>query len=204
MLGGIVETNVRKFCYDYSSTESHYWVVSPLVAHYLLQRILPLRILSFTMGEILNRRLRQNRFESPVQEASLNLLVASGYLTGRMDSVFSIFKVSLQQHNILRILRGVHPAGYPCGEIAVRMLDRSPDITRRLDGLEKEGLVQRDRMAEDRRVVITTITPKGLDLLSKIEPHIASLFEDLKKKLSNDDCNELSRICESIYDETVD
>ena len=156
------------------------------------------------MGEILRQRLRQSRFESPVQEAALNLLVASGHLTGRMDSVFAAFKISLQQHNILRILRGVYPGGYPCGEIAVRMLDRSPDITRRLDGLEKEGLVQRDRMVEDRLVVVTTITPKGLELLKQIEPHIKSLFEDLEKKLSVDDCNELSRLCESIYDESGD
>ena len=124
------------------------------------------------MGEILKKRLKQNKFSSPTQEALLNLLVASAHVAGLLDAACGEFGISQQQYNILRILRGVHPEGYPCGEIAVRMLDRAPDVTRRIDGLVKLGLVERERLEDDRRVVITKITDDGLKLLQRMDPRI--------------------------------
>lgn len=153
------------------------------------------------MGEVLKRRLKQKRFQSPAHEATLNLMVAGAHVAGMIDAACSEFGISHQQYNILRILRGVHPEGYPCGEIGVRMLDRAPDITRRLDGLEKGGYVGRDRLPEDRRVVITRITDKGLALLEAMEPRIKGVHEAFKKRLSNAECLEMSRLCEKLYDE---
>ena len=153
------------------------------------------------MGEILKKRLKQNKFSSPTQEALLNLLVASAHVAGLLDAACGEFGISQQQYNILRILRGVHPEGYPCGEIAVRMLDRAPDVTRRIDGLVKLGLVERERLEDDRRVVITKITDDGLKLLQRMDPRIRQVDEHLGKRLSASDCRELSRLCEALYEE---
>lgn len=82
--------------------------------------------------------------------------------------------LSSTQYNVLRILRGV-PDGLPCGEIANRMITRDPDITRLLDRLEKRSLVSRCRETEDRRTVLTRITPEGLKLLARLdEPVVAA------------------------------
>jgi DNA-binding MarR family transcriptional regulator len=154
------------------------------------------------MGEILKKRLKQNRFPGGVsQEALLNLLVAAAHVAGMLDTACGEFGISQQQYNILRILRGVHPEGYPCGEIAVRMLDRAPDVTRRIDGLVKQGLVERERLEDDRRVVITRITEEGLKLLQRMDPRIKQVDEHLGKRLSAADCRELSRLCEALYEE---
>jgi DNA-binding MarR family transcriptional regulator len=154
------------------------------------------------MGEILKKRLKQNRFPGGVsQEALLNLLVAAAHVAGMLDTACGEFGISQQQYNILRILRGVHPEGYPCGEIAVRMLDRAPDVTRRIDGLVKQGLVERERLEDDRRVVITRITEEGLKLLQRMDPRIKQVDEHLSKRLSAADCRELSRLCEALYEE---
>jgi len=65
-------------------------------------------------------------------------------------------------------LRGA-PEGLPCGEIGNRMITRDPDITRLLDRMEKRSLISRCREAQDRRTVLTRITPEGLKLLSRLD-----------------------------------
>jgi DNA-binding MarR family transcriptional regulator len=102
---------------------------------------------------------------------------------------------------VLRILRGVHPDGHPRCEIAARMLDRAPDVTRIIDRLEQKGLVGRDRSGSDRRHSITRITREGLRVLEKLDEPIRQALVDLKDRLSAKDCRELSRILEKLYDE---
>ncbi len=156
------------------------------------------------MGEILNRRLKQQKSIAPESAAVLNLIVAANYVQDDISRLVGEFGISHQQYNILRILRGAHPSGYPCGEISSRMLDRAPDITRRLDGLEKAGLVARERRSDDRRVVITTITERGLQLLSNIDPRMAELNQRLGTRLSSEEIEELSRLCERLYGDDVE
>ena len=81
-------------------------------------------------------------------------------------------ELTLHQYNVLRILRGSHPAALPSGEIATRMISRDPDITRLVDRLEKRGLVARIRGRQDRRVVEVAVTEKGLELLSGLDEHV--------------------------------
>jgi DNA-binding MarR family transcriptional regulator len=151
------------------------------------------------MGDTLKRRIRQERFESPVQEAILNLMVACDFLRRRVEKLCSEHEITSAQYNVLRILRGIYPEGHPRCEIASRMVEKSPDITRLVDRLEAQGLVQRDRSRDDRRLSLTRITARGLDLLKEISPKIDELNRLLAKRLSRRDCIEISRICESIY-----
>jgi len=151
------------------------------------------------MGIVLYRRLRSTRFESPYHEAMLNLLLAAGHVDGMVESICGEFDISHPQYNILRILRGVHPEGYPCGEIAVRMLNRAPDITRRLDGLERDGFVVRDRLSTDRRVVVTRITDKGLALLDSMQNRMHQVLEYMESRLTEDEAVQLSHIAERLY-----
>lgn len=151
------------------------------------------------MGNVLDRRLKMSRFESPYHESMLNLLLAADYMNGRIEQACSEYGLSHPQYNILRILRGVHPNGYPCGEIASRMLNRAPDITRRLDVLEKGEYVVRDRLSTDRRVVVTRITPRGLDLLAEMEPRMKEVVSAMSARISVSDAVTLSAIAEKIY-----
>lgn len=152
------------------------------------------------MGDILKTRLRQTKFESPYQEAVLAVLVAANTLNEQFDRSCAAIGISRQQYNILRILKGAHGEGYQCGDIASRMLDRAPDITRRIDGLEKLGLVERTRSDEDRRVVITRITQKGLDLLENVQPDMKEFHAHLSKRLSKQECQTLVSLCEKMID----
>ena len=155
------------------------------------------------MGDALRRRIQQDRFESPLQEAILNLLIAADSVRDVFDRACAEFGITTSQYNVLRILRGVHPEGHPRGEISRRMVERAPDVTRLIDRLEKQGLVMRDRTERDRRLSLSRITPAGLELLERMGPRMREAHEQIAGRISEGDRIELSRICEGIYDELV-
>src|SRR5437588_2508184 len=103
----------------------------------------------------------QRRGAACAEEAVfLELLRTTDLLSRALAGVLKTENLSGTQYNVLRILRGA-PEGLPCGEIASRMITRDPDVTRLLDRLEKRGLVSRCRETQDRRTVLTRITPAG-------------------------------------------
>jgi len=151
------------------------------------------------MGDALRQRIQQTRFDSAAQEAFLNVLVAADHLRARVDRICSAFGVSASQYNVLRILRGIHPDGHSRCEIARRMVERAPDVTRLIDRLEQRGWVERDRSERDRRLSISRITVSGLELLARMGPAVEQVQREFSQRVSQRDCQELSRICEAIY-----
>jgi DNA-binding MarR family transcriptional regulator len=152
------------------------------------------------MTQALSRRLKQARFANPQQEALLSVAVAAGTIQDLADAVCERHGLTRSQYNVLRILRGVHPEGHPRREIAQRMIERAPDVTRLVDRLQAQGLVRRNRGGKDQRQVITRITSKGLKLLEGIQPEIEQMGTSLLSQLSEKDCHELSRLCALIFD----
>lgn len=152
------------------------------------------------MTEALSRRLKQPQFSSPVQEAVLSVLVAAATLNERMERLCAKHKITRTQYNVLRILRGTYPQGHPRCEIAGRMIDRAPDITRLLDRLEARKLVRRARGSEDKRQTVTYITAKGLKLLESMQPSIDAEAGSVLRRLSQQQCCELSRLCGLIFE----
>ena len=153
------------------------------------------------MTEALKRRLKQARFTSPQQEALLSVAVAAGAFNDLVDGVCERHGLTRSQYNVLRILRGVHPDGHPRCEVACRMVDRAPDVTRLVDRLQARGLVRRTRGGNDQRQAITRITPKGLRLLETMQPELEAQTATRLRKLSDKECHELSRLCAMIFED---
>ncbi len=152
------------------------------------------------MTEALSRRLKQARFTSAHQEALLSLAVAAGAINDMVDAVCEKHGLTRPQYNVLRILRGVYPEGHPRCEIAQRMVERAPDVTRLVDRLQTQGLVRRNRSGQDQRQAITRITPRGLKLLEAIQPDLEQKTELLMRDLGDKESHELSRLCALIFD----
>jgi DNA-binding MarR family transcriptional regulator len=108
-------------------------------------------------------------FGSPAEEAYLALLRTADLLAREFEALFRARGLSEPRYNALRILRGAGREGLPCLEVAARMVTRAPDITRLLDGLERDGLVSRRRAAADRRVVRVVATAKALRVLAALD-----------------------------------
>lgn len=152
------------------------------------------------MGKALQKRIMQARFESPTQEAVLNLLIAANHIRQRLDRACAEEGITHPQYNVLRILKGA-PEGHPRCEIARRMLEKAPDVTRIIDRLTEQGLVERGRAEEDRRLSVTRITRKGVNLLDRLQPRIEETHQYFADRVSLADRRELSRICEGVYGE---
>jgi MarR family transcriptional regulator, organic hydroperoxide resistance regulator len=118
----------------------------------------------------LQEEIKQNRpFRSTGQEAFLALLRTTDQLRRGLTRLVEPHGITLQQYNVLRILRGSHPEGLPTLEIANRMIEETPGITRLIDRLEERGYVQRERSISDRRQVFCRITEDGASLVTALD-----------------------------------
>jgi DNA-binding MarR family transcriptional regulator len=117
-------------------------------------------------------RRTARRFDSPQQEAFLNLWRTYDRLRQIEDQLFSRHDLTAQQYNTLRLLRAARPAKAPTLYVASRLVSRAPDITRLLDKLHDRGLIDRERPAANRRVVNIGITQAGIDLLDQMAEEV--------------------------------
>ncbi|MEO8198058.1 MAG: MarR family transcriptional regulator [Thermoanaerobaculia bacterium] len=142
-------------------------------------------------------------FETAFQEAGVALLRTSDQLQRRLAATVEPCGLTLQQYNVLRILRGSHPEAVPTLEIATRMIEQAPGITRLLDRLEAKRLIERVRCSRDRRRVLCTISTAGLDLLATLDrPMLETLgacFESLSSAQTRDLIQLLDDLREGLY-----
>jgi DNA-binding MarR family transcriptional regulator len=120
-------------------------------------------------GKILQEIKQTRPFPSLEAETAVNLVRTADLVLRGMQAALKPLGLSVEQFNVLRILRGAAPDGLPCGEIGARMVTRDPDITRLLDRLESRKLIERARDTKDRRVVLVRIRPEGRRILSAVD-----------------------------------
>ena len=99
----------------------------------------------------------------------VTILKTADLLSREAELIIKAAGLTPTQYNVLRILRGAEPQGLPCRVIGDRMISRDPDLTRLLDRLENQGYITRERQTDDRRVIKTRITAKGLKQLKKLD-----------------------------------
>ena len=150
----------------------------------------------------LQRELRQNKpFQSPAQEAVLGLLRTADLMRRLISAIVEPHGLTLQQFNVLRILRGADAEGRdgtPTLDIADRMIEQTPGVTRLLDRLEAKELVRRQRCPKDRRQHLCWITPKGLAILARLDEASARANEELMKGLRAKERETFIRLMEAV------
>ena len=144
--------------------------------------------------------LKQRRpFASAGQEAAVALLLTAEAVRWPIrDLLDARGELTLQQYNVLRILRGAGRDGLPTLEIAERMIERTPGVTRLLDRLEAKTLVVRERSSEDGRQVLCRITPTGSELLRRLDRPVATLTESRMAALTAAETAELLRLLDKL------
>ena len=138
---------------------------------------------------------KSGTFESPEQEAMLNVLRTSDQFQNRMGKLFREYDLTASQYNVLRILRG-EGKPLPSLEIADRMIQVVPAITGLIDRLEKADLVSRHRCEQDRRVVYVEITRKALKILDRMDAPVEEMHHSLIGHLTRKELKELIRLLE--------
>ncbi|HKQ48282.1 MAG TPA: MarR family transcriptional regulator [Phycisphaerae bacterium] len=114
---------------------------------------------------------KRDPFESPEQEAMLNLVRTAARVGAAFEPLFRAQGLCGAHYNVLRILAGEKSGGVdglPVLEVRDRLITPVPDITRLVDKLVRQKLVRRERTEKDRRVVLLRITDRGQKLVDRL------------------------------------
>ena len=130
------------------------------------------------------------------QEAVVSILRTANYLRTFCSPIFDLHNITPQQYNVLRILRGAGLEGLPTLEIAERMIEHAPGITRLLDRLEAKKLVRRERPSGNRRQVLCYVTKAGLDLVRELDGPMQEQAVEALRSLKKSEVDELIRLLE--------
>jgi DNA-binding MarR family transcriptional regulator len=147
----------------------------------------------------IQEEIRQSKpFHSLSQEAVVALLRTSDVVRSYFERFLEPHGVTLQQYNVMRILRGAGPDGLPTLDVSARMLERTPGVTRLIDRLVRKGFVERKRSVSDRRVVFCMLTPSGLTVLNGLDGIIDHADETALGALDGPDQLELINLLDRI------
>ncbi|MFN7877835.1 MAG: MarR family winged helix-turn-helix transcriptional regulator [Pirellula sp.] len=150
------------------------------------------------MARTLQDELKKRKpFDSLEQEATLAILRTSDLLENRIARLLRESNLTLSQYNVLRILRG-EGKPMPCLEVAARMIQVAPAITRVIDQLLALGLITKTQSNHDRRVFEIELTQDAVRLLKKIDQPILDLHASLLSNVSKADLTALVRLLEAV------
>lgn len=123
--------------------------------------------------------IKQKEFKDPYNKAVVNLLFTHSHIVSKQSNLFKPFGLSPEQYNVLRILRGQNGNPITVSSIQDRMLNKMSNASRLVEKLKQKNLVVREECPTDRRQVDILITPKGLEVLEKLESAIYNLNREL-------------------------
>ena len=132
----------------------------------------------------IEKDINQRKFKSEYQKAIVNLIYTYNWVTEKLKKVFDKEDITMQQFNILRILRG---SDKPLSTLQIRerMLDKMSDTSRIVDRLVLKGLVKKTVCESDKRLVDITITNKGKKMLEELdvfEPDFEKIISSLSEE----------------------
>lgn len=137
--------------------------------------------------------IKQKNFKDPYERAMVNLLYTGSWLEYIQASVFKNHGLSLQQYNILRILKGQFPEPITVNMLIERMIDKSSNASRIVEKLRVKGLLERKVCPADRRRVDIFITEEGSGILTKATADLANLHKRMRN-LSNEEADQLNTL----------
>ena len=132
----------------------------------------------------LEKEINQKKFRSDAHKLGVNLIYTFNWLNNINSTWLKSYKITTQQFNVLRILRGQQPIPASIKLIRERMLDKMSDASRIVEKLRIKGFIERKICPEDRRACEVLITEKGISLLKNIDKHnndLDALFSNLNQ-----------------------
>ena len=128
----------------------------------------------------IGKEIKQEKFKNEHHKMLINILFTSSWLSSKHACSLKPYGISVQQYNILRILRGQHPMPVTINLLIERMLDKNSNASRLVEKLRLKKLVERAICPNDRRAVNVVITQKGLSLLTELDKQEELFLKELK------------------------
>ena len=138
--------------------------------------------------------LKPNSNLSLSKKAIISILFTYGLVNNKLNDVLKPFDVSIQQFNVLRILRGQKGIPITLEKLQELMINKMSNTTRLIDKLIKKGYVNKSINKKNRRKIDITISQEGLNFLEFIDVKIDSKEQDIIHALTDDETIELVRL----------
>lgn len=130
----------------------------------------------------------------------LNLNFTRNMIADKFQEILKPFDLSSEQYNVLRILRGQKGIAVNMSDIQERMLTKNSNTTRLIDKLITKEMVVRNVCPENRRKMEITITEKGLDILTQLDPIVENHDKIITKNLTTEELETLNKLLEKLRD----
>ena len=140
--------------------------------------------------------------DSKVKKATLSLVRTASIVKRAYEALMHEHDITLQQFNVLRILRGAGEP-LPTMEVAARMIEPEPGITRLIGRLVDKGLVTRTRCGEDSRRVLCAISAKGQAVLKGLDEPVLALDDLIMGSMTEADLDEMIRLLNKACEEVL-
>lgn len=145
----------------------------------------------------LEKEITQKSFRNSYHKAEVNLIFTYNWLYEFSSKMLKAHKITTQQYNILRILRGQYPKPATIKLLKERMLDKMSDASRIVEKLREKGLAERNINPNNRRNVDVLITQSGLDLLAKIDKKDDET-DKFMSNLNGDEIDQLNKLLDKL------
>jgi DNA-binding MarR family transcriptional regulator len=141
--------------------------------------------------------IQSSKFENNYHKVVINISYTYSWINNQTRSLFEKNNITIQQFNILRILRGQYPNPATVNLLKDRMVDKMSDASRIVDRLVQKGLVSRCTNTKDRRAVDIRISEQGLSILSKMDVEF-KINEFLQNNLTEEEAGQLSNLLDKL------
>ena len=122
----------------------------------------------------------------------LNISYTSTAIKDAISNTLKPFDISVEQFNVLRILRGQKGKAANLQDIQNRMVSKMSNTTRLVDKLILKDFVERFICEKNRRKVEIFITVQGLAILNEIDPQIENIESNLMSSLTIEELKTLN------------
>jgi DNA-binding MarR family transcriptional regulator len=146
----------------------------------------------------IEKDIQQTNFRNEFQKTGINLIYTANWLNEKIGHILSTEKITQQQYNILRILRG---SECPLSTLKIRerMLDKMSDTSRIVDRLIAKELVEKTACIKDKRLVDITLSKKGIQLLEKLD-QFNDQIDGILKGINEKEAASLNQILDKLRD----
>lgn len=145
----------------------------------------------------IEEEINQRQFKDVYEKVMVNVLFTGNWLHNFNNQFLKAYDLTVQQYNVLRILRGKFPDKVMLNDIQSRMLDRMSNASRLVDKLKNKNLVERKSCKDDRRKVDIWITEEGLSLLGEIDQQMTKFYEGIHR-LTEKEADDLSTLLDKL------
>jgi len=146
----------------------------------------------------IEKETKTKKFENIYHKSIINCMFTNSWLEHNQMQFFKKYDLSIQQFNVLRILKGQYPFGLKLIDIAQRMIDRNSNATRIIDKLEEKKWVSRTINPQSRREVNIVITDSGMQIVTELDEKINHFLEDVFKQVNHEELEQLNLILDKI------